>query len=210
MLAALISPLLFAAMGVAGANAEQPASATEPPASAPTLARLDEGSRDAKARSHQDRRTGTRAAHECAETDRAVSNGKPEHRRKYRALVSRIASRNGLDPALLHAVIAAESGYNPRSVNPKSGAAGLMQIMPHIAREHGVTDVFDPEQNVRAGAKHFAELMETFDGDHRLALAAYHAGEPTVRKAGGIPPYRSTQQYVPKVMKYYNRFRCAT
>jgi len=127
--------------------------------------------------------------------------------RRYGVVVAQAAGEYGIDAALLHAVISVESGYNARAVS-KSGAAGLMQLMPATARRYGVADVFDPAQNVRAGAQYLTHLLDLFDNDLSLALAAYNAGESAVIKYGRrIPPYRETAAYVPKVVGYYEKFR---
>lgn len=128
-------------------------------------------------------------------------------KRRYGVVVAQAAGEYGIDAALLHAVISVESGYNARAVS-KSGAAGLMQLMPATARRYGVADVFDPAQNVRAGAQYLTHLLDLFDNDLSLALAAYNAGETAVIKYGRrIPPYRETAAYVPKVVGYYEKFR---
>jgi soluble lytic murein transglycosylase-like protein len=127
--------------------------------------------------------------------------------RRYGVVVAQVAKRYGLEAALLHAVIAVESGYNTRAVS-RTGAGGLMQLMPATARRFGVADVFDPADNVRAGAQYLSELLKMFDNDVRLALAAYNAGEGAVIKYGRrIPPYRETAAYVPKVVGFYEKFR---
>ncbi|HHT88498.1 MAG TPA: lytic transglycosylase domain-containing protein [Clostridiales bacterium] len=102
---------------------------------------------------------------------------------------------------LLKAIGKAESDFRPNAVS-KSGAQGVMQLMPGTAAELGVTDAFDPEQNIMGGAKHFSYLMKLYEGDVKLALAAYNAGTGNVKKYGGIPPFEETQNYVVKVMKY--------
>jgi soluble lytic murein transglycosylase-like protein len=128
-------------------------------------------------------------------------------RRPYGAVVSDAAARYGLEPALLHAVISVESGYNARAVS-RRGAAGLMQLMPQTAKRFGVADVFDPADNVRGGALYLAELLRLFDNDLRLVLAAYNAGEAAVLKYGKrIPPYRETAAYVPRVLEFYRKFQ---
>ena len=115
-------------------------------------------------------------------------------------LVERVASEVSLSPDLLHAVIAVESNYDARAVSPK-GAKGLMQLMPGTAYRFGVGDPFDPEQNVRGGATYLRSLLDMFNGDARLALAAYNAGEAAVIRAGHrIPDFAETQAYVPKVL----------
>lgn len=118
-------------------------------------------------------------------------------------VVDIVAPVAGLEPRLLLAVISAESGFRAKAVSPK-GAQGLMQLMPATARRLGVSDPFDPEQNVRAGARYLVELLRMFDDDLRLALAAYNAGENAVLRAGrAIPPYPETRQYVTRVMDRY-------
>jgi soluble lytic murein transglycosylase-like protein len=115
-------------------------------------------------------------------------------------LIERVASEVSLSPELLHAVIAVESNYDARAVSPK-GAKGLMQLMPGTAYRFGVGDPFDPEQNVRGGATYLRSLLDMFNGDARLALAAYNAGEAAVIRAGHrIPDFAETQAYVPRVL----------
>ena len=119
------------------------------------------------------------------------------------ALAQEIARRHGLDPALVLAVVAVESGFQPGAVSPK-GAQGLMQLMPATARELGVSDALDAEQNLDGGARYLRALLEQSGGDVRLALAAYNAGPGAVKRHGGVPPYRETRQYVEKVMRRYD------
>jgi len=111
--------------------------------------------------------------------------------------------RYNIPPNLLKAVAKVESSFRP-NVTSSQGAMGLMQLMPATARYLGVTDPFDPEQNIMGGAKYLREQIDRFDGDISLALAAYNAGWPAVKRHGGIPPFRETQNYVPKVLGYYN------
>lgn len=123
--------------------------------------------------------------------------------RQHAPRIERAARAAGVDASLLHAVIRAESAYNPKAVSPK-GAAGLMQLMPATARRYGVADRFDPDQNVLGGALYLRDLLARFDGQLELALAAYNAGEGAVQKYGGrVPPYAETQRYVPQVMHNY-------
>lgn len=125
---------------------------------------------------------------------------------RFRELVSATAQRNSLDPRLLHALIAVESGYNPEAVSPK-GAVGLMQLMPGTARRYGIQDPRDPLQNLQAGARYLSDLLRMFDNDVSLALAAYNAGEQAVIRHGRrIPPYPETTAYVPKVLALYRKF----
>jgi soluble lytic murein transglycosylase-like protein len=124
-------------------------------------------------------------------------------RRPYAALIDDAAHAYGVDPALVHAVISVESGYNARALS-KRGAAGLMQLMAPTAARYGVADVFDPSQNVRAGTQHLAELLVLFGNDMDLALAAYNAGVQAVERHGRkIPPYAETREYVPRVLRAY-------
>ena len=118
-----------------------------------------------------------------------------------------IARRHGLDPLLVHAVIRAESNFDPRAVSPK-GAAGLMQLMPETAQRYGVDNRFDPAQNVDGGVRYLRDLMSMFNGNLSLALAAYNAGEGAVIKYGRrIPPYPESQQYVVRVRSFYDELR---
>ena len=106
---------------------------------------------------------------------------------------------------LLHAIIAVESAYDARAVSSK-GAQGLMQLMPATAQRFGVLDPFDPHENVRAGARYLKALMAQFNGDLKLTLAAYNAGESAVVRYGNrVPPFAETQKYVPKVMARLQR-----
>jgi soluble lytic murein transglycosylase-like protein len=123
--------------------------------------------------------------------------------------IKRAAAFYQLDEALLHAVIAVESGYNSRVVSRK-GAVGLMQLMPKTANRYKVKNSFDPAQNIQAGAQYLSNLLVQFDNNIQLALAAYNAGENNVHKYGGrIPPFPETIAYVPKVMDLYQRNRQA-
>ncbi|WP_085634109.1 MULTISPECIES: lytic transglycosylase domain-containing protein [unclassified Pseudomonas] len=125
----------------------------------------------------------------------------------YAELVSAAATANHLPEALLHAVINAESNYNPGATSPK-GAGGLMQLMPDTARELGVKDVYDPKANIQGGARYLKRLMTLFDNDIALAVAAYNAGPDAVLSRGRvIPPFAETQRYVPSVLRQYRRLQ---
>lgn len=128
---------------------------------------------------------------------------------RYDRVVEEVSRAYGLESALIHAVIAVESSYNPKAVS-KAGAVGLMQLMPGTAKRYGVADAFDPEQNLRGGANYLRDLLNLFGSDVSLALAAFNAGENAVMKHGNrIPPYRETLRYVPRVLDHYERFRAA-
>lgn len=119
------------------------------------------------------------------------------------------AKQHRLSPALLRAIIKAESDFNPNAVSPV-GAIGLMQLMPKTAASLNVLDPFNPVENIRGGAKHLRYLLDRFDGNLPLAIAAYNAGEYRVRRNHDqIPPIQETQKYVEKVLTYYDAFRVA-
>jgi soluble lytic murein transglycosylase-like protein len=100
----------------------------------------------------------------------------------------------------------AESGYNPKAIS-KRGAKGLMQLMPSTAEALGVVDIFNPKQNISGGIRYFKQLVKRFDGNVKLALAAYNAGSQKVRHYQGIPPFKATQYYIEKVFKYYELYK---
>jgi len=118
------------------------------------------------------------------------------------SLLREAAARHGLDPRLVRAVVSVESAFRTDAVSPK-GAQGLMQLMPKTAASLGVTDAFDPQQNLEGGSRHLAALVADYKGDLDRALAAYNAGQGAVARHGGIPPYRETQDYVAKVLRRY-------
>jgi len=118
--------------------------------------------------------------------------------------VIEVATREGLDPALVLAVIEAESGQETGAVSPK-GAVGLMQVLPETAAEIGYPDAADPASNLEAGCRYLAALLEGFGGDVELALAAYNAGPGAVRHWGTVPPYRETKTFVARVAAEYER-----
>ena len=122
-----------------------------------------------------------------------------------------VASRTyGVDKALVHAVISAESGYNPGAIS-RAGAVGLMQLMPQTAKRYGVKNILDPVDNIHGGVRYLKDLLMMFNGNVELAVAAYNAGENAVIKYGNkIPPYAETVQYVPKVLGFYRRFQTKT
>lgn len=124
----------------------------------------------------------------------------------FAGLIDRTARRTEVHPALLRAVIAAESAFDPNAVS-RAGAQGLMQLHPKTATRFGVTNPFDPAANVDGGARYLRYLLKRFDNNLELALAAYNAGEEAVERHGRhIPPYAETQAYVPTVLRLYRRF----
>jgi soluble lytic murein transglycosylase-like protein len=134
-----------------------------------------------------------------AHTVRSTRPPAPESiRKQFDGLVDEHASRQRLRPDLVRAVIQVESGFNPRAISPK-GAMGLMQLMPATARDLGVRDAYDPAENIRGGTAYLRQLLDRYDGDEELALAAYNAGASAVDRHRGIPPYRETHDYVRKV-----------
>jgi soluble lytic murein transglycosylase-like protein len=130
-----------------------------------------------------------------------------KERARYAKPIQDAARATRLEPALIHAVIAAESGYNPFA-RSRRGAAGLMQLMPETAKRYGVKNRLDPAQNISGGARYLRDLIRMFNNDVQLAVAAYNAGENAVVRAGNrIPPYQETMTYVPRVMSYYKKYR---
>ena len=120
------------------------------------------------------------------------------------ALISKVAVEQGIDERLLKAVVQAESDFNPDEVS-RTGAMGLMQLMPDTARELGVVDPFNPYQNLTGGSKYLKQMLTRFNGDTSLALAAYNAGPGAVKRAGGIPNIAETKNYVSKILGNLNR-----
>lgn len=171
---------------------------TARPPALPTFARL---LADGLGRGHLD--TSALMALVGSEAPRAAQ---PDHG-ALAELVTRAALAQRLEPALVLAVVQAESGFNPRAVSP-AGAKGLMQLMDGTARALGVRDPFDPVENVVAGTRYLRQMLDRF-GDERLALAAYNAGPGAVQRYGGIPPYPETQRYVTTVLALRERLRAA-
>jgi soluble lytic murein transglycosylase len=135
---------------------------------------------------------------------RASVRLRPGDARTYDPLVERVGRESGVPPALVKAVIHAESAFDPRAVSHK-GAMGLMQLMPATARYLGVAEPFAADQNVAGGTRYLRTLRERF-GNWTMALAAYNAGPEAVSRFGGVPPYQETQTYVRRVLTYYRRY----
>lgn len=128
------------------------------------------------------------------------------NRDAYNADIRRIAQAHGVEEALVRAVIHAESAFNPNALS-SAGAQGLMQLMPATGRQYGVTDPWDPIQNIEGGVRYLRFLLDFFDGDTQLATASYNAGENAVLRFSGIPPYAETQVYVQRVGVLYERYQ---
>ena len=133
-----------------------------------------------------------------------AGNGKL-YRNEYRDIISKASREHNLEEGLIQAVIHVESAFNPNAVSPK-GAQGLMQLLPSTARELGVRNSFSPEENVRGGSGYLAFLIRKYNGNLRLALAAYNAGQGAVEAHKGIPPYEETQQYVRTVLSMKDKY----
>lgn len=141
------------------------------------------------------------------ETKKTLSTPKkPGSEDRFIAIIMRAARKYKVDPTIIKAIIKAESGYNPKAVSNR-GARGLMQLMPKTAESLGVEDSFCPEQNILGGVKYFKQLLNQFDGDTRLALAAYNAGSRKVRKYKGIPPFKTTRIFIKKVFEYHQEYQ---
>lgn len=142
-----------------------------------------------------------------ANSSRSDDNNQSNHH--LHPIIIEVAQRYEIEPALVNAIIMVESGYNPTAIS-KRGAKGLMQLMPATAEALGVEDSFNPKQNIDGGVRYFKQLVDKFDGDVKLALAAYNAGSRNVRLYQGIPPFKATRFYIKKVFKYYRIFKNRT
>ena len=121
---------------------------------------------------------------------------------KLSTLIGKVARQEGLDPNLLSAIVAIESHFDTASVSSR-GAVGLMQLMPDTARELGVLNRFNPEQNLRGGARYLRQMLDRYPDNIKLALAAYNAGPNAVIRFGGVPPFPETKRYISKVLGHY-------
>lgn len=150
---------------------------------------------EAKNQSSASSTTGTQTASTTSTGQAATGN--------FASLINQASQKYNVDPGLVQAVIKAESNFNPNAVS-SAGAQGLMQLMPGTARGLGVTNSLDPAQNIDGGVHFLSNLLSHYNGNVRLAVAAYNAGPGAVDKYNGIPPYQETQTYVTRVLGYYN------
>jgi len=133
-----------------------------------------------------------------------------DFKRLYSPIIQQVAAKHGVDPELVHAIIRAESDYDNFAISEK-GAMGLMQLMPETATQYGVGNVFNAVQNIEGGTKYLRDLIKLYNGQTKLVLAAYNAGQEAVRKWGKrIPPYQETRDYISRVMAVYPRERTRT
>ena len=135
--------------------------------------------------------------------ERHQSLNRPFTQQDVDAAIDQAAARHHVDPSLVRSVVKVESNFNPNAVSHK-GAMGLMQLMPSTARSLNVSNPFDPAQNVDAGVRHLRRLLDTYNGDVRLSLAAYNAGSGAVARSAGVPHFRETQDYVRRITALYN------
>ena len=125
---------------------------------------------------------------------------------RYDHLIAEASRRYGVNESLLKAIIKAESDFNPRAVS-KKGAKGLMQLMPENIRAFRLTDPFDPRENIMGGTRYFKRMINRYGGELSLAIAAYNAGPEKVDQYRGVPPYKETENFVKRVLKYYRVFQ---
>lgn len=199
--------VVIVAVGAARAQ-DRPLSPPQRPPVPLTATDQERAQKEAAARSKQPQvKPGTESAQlepqikiPVAEHRKHISSGNPS----VDAVVYEAAAQQGLDPCLILSVMRAESGFNRLAVSPK-GASGLMQLMPATAARMGVQNIFDPRQNIQGGARYLRWLLNRFNGDLRLALAGYNAGEGAVEAYGNrIPPFQETQNYVRTIYTRYS------
>lgn len=172
------------------------------PVSGKSVRYVEAGSEEASASTSTDKSSSTSGTSSTSNTTTAASMKTT----KYDAYFKKAAQKYGVSESLLKAIAKAESNFNARDLSP-SGAMGVMQLMPETARSLGVDDPYDPEQNIMGGAHCIAQKLQEFNGDVKLALAAYNAGSGAVKRAGGIPSQCKT--YVSKVLSYQKAFETA-
>lgn len=129
----------------------------------------------------------------------------PSKRREFYPMIRDSATRHAVDVALVKAVIQAESNFVPYAESPK-GAMGMMQLMPATARRYNSVRLWDPQENIETGVRHLRKLLDRYNGDTRLALAAYNAGEEAVERYGGVPPYQETRDYLDRVLTFRQQY----
>lgn len=137
---------------------------------------------------------------------RGEGSGNASVNPSYNDLIQTASGRYNIDAELIRAVIKAESDFNARARSQK-GAMGLMQLMPETARLQNISDAYDPSENVEGGARHLRMLLDRYQGDLELSLAAYNAGSGAVEKHRGIPPFSETREYVRRVLRFYDSYR---
>lgn len=150
----------------------------------------------------ENRKTASSAASPSRGTDNRVRQAESIPV-SYVNIINASCTRFGVDPSLVHAIVKVESDFNPFAISRK-GAMGLMQLMPQTANTMNVRNTFSPDENVEGGVKYLRYLLDRYEGNISLALAAYNAGETAVKKWGTIPPYKETQDYVKKILQIYN------
>ena len=127
-----------------------------------------------------------------------------ESKKKYDGLIQTVAAKYGVEAPLIHSIILAESNYNEFAISSK-GAVGLMQLMPETARDYGVKNLYSPTENIEGGVRYLKHLINYYNRDLELSLAAYNAGPEAVAKYGGVPPYPETKRYIKKVKTYLSQ-----
>lgn len=153
---------------------------------------------------------GAMAETRCVDNGPVIPDGlSHKQKRPFQGIIVHVAKRYDVDPALVRAIIFAESSFNPKAKSNK-GARGLMQLMPSTAKALGVEDIYDPVQNIDGGVRYFKSLLDRFDGNVQFALAAYNAGSRHVRNYEGVPPFKATRRYVKKVLKFSRQFKMET
>ena len=134
----------------------------------------------------------------------AVPGARQELKQQYDPIIQACARQFYVPADLIHSIIRAESAYDSTAISPK-GAVGLMQLMPETATQYGVSDSFDPAQNIKGGVKYLKDLIKLFNGNTAKVLAAYNAGQEALKKFNGIPPYAETREYIRRVMASYSK-----